>query len=744
MTGSPRHRPPPGRRLLVGLAAAAVLALAAAGTGLLAIATLRQPAASLPASPVSEVASQSATPLPGLSIGTPELVGRQTGVKAALAETTSGPVVSVYPAQVAAPVSSGDGSPSPAGTACPSSPVGIVGASSVAWTTSDQSVLLLAGDSSTPGPVGIGFSPDCAQTTILAPTSATSWTASRAPSILAGGVWFLGMEPGHPQTVVAWSPATGQLAQKGGFESWTTDGGRTWTSGQTDAGFPAGWDASGAYWQVFPGRIARSFAPGDPMDPGSSVTTSVTWDPSAGQVPPLMASGVFRGRVLLGVRSGTPNLRGAALESVATDGSGTTRVQIAAWLISVGPRFVAVEGLDIATGTPTLAVSSDGVHFVTRVLPDEFAQAPTDSVALLALDGRVLVTDWPQTSNPADQVIHVWSVPVTGAPASPPSPSPYTTPSPTPAVAVFQPSTLAFWDPQRGLVAGSFAVPGETGYGRILRTADGGRTWTTVDSPPEPVSELWVAGTIDAWALTTCVPATNPCARLLHSTDGGRTWTSRVEPFDWVAFGDSSDGWAAAPGPGTMDLGLTVSHTTDGGATWAKVTSPCQGSPAGPLRAIAFGSPSSGLAVCANTLGAGGEFHSVLSTSDGGVTWHVRASVTPAPSSGNAEKIGDLPYGGYIRGIVVAADGTAWLWGDRMDVLASTDGGVTWRGLGLTGDGGGMAVPWPLDAQHGFVLLGDPNRQATLLEATTDGGHTWQELAAWPDRAPGPPAPAQP
>jgi len=199
-----------------------------------------------------------------------------------------------------------------------------------------------------------------------------------------------------------------------------------------------------------------------------------------------------------------------------------------------------------------------------------------------------------------------------------------------------------------------------------------------------------------------------------------------------VTFGDARDGWAVGAAPGNMATGLY--RTTDGGTTWTKVASPCQGSLAGPLRAVAFRSATSGLAVCAATLGAGGEFHSVLSTTNGGATWQVRASVAPAPSqqTGTVPSVGSLQYGGYIQGIELAPDGAAWMWGDRMDVLKSTDGGVTWRGLGLTSDGGGVGVGWPLDAVHGLAIVGDPNRQATLFKVTADGGHTWQERTVWP------------
>ena len=148
----------------------------------------------------------------GLAIGTPLIVGQQTGVKAALADSAGGPVVSVYQAQVAAPGPPPLGSGQPVGWNCPPSPVGIVGTSAVTWAGATRSILSIAGDPSAPGPVGIGFTPSCAGMTVLAPATATSWTVSDAPSLFAAGVWFFGMAPGDPQTVAAWSPATGQLA----------------------------------------------------------------------------------------------------------------------------------------------------------------------------------------------------------------------------------------------------------------------------------------------------------------------------------------------------------------------------------------------------------------------------------------------------------------------------------------------------------------------------------------------------
>ncbi len=307
-----------------------------------------------------------------------------------------------------------------------------------------------------------------------------------------------------------------------------------------------------------------------------------------------------------------------------------------------------------------------------------------------------------------------------------PTPPPVTSP-PATATTSFQPDALAFRDLQHGLLGGGFAGQDGAGPGIVMGTSDGGSYWSTLATLAAPVRQLWVVGQMD-WALTACDAAIPTCApRLLRSMDGGTTWAAVPMNLEELSFADARDGWGVAPGTGAVTT--TLERTRDGGITWTRTTSPCRGSRGGPLRAVAFRSVSSGLAVCAATLGAGGEFHSVLATSDGGASWQVRASVAAPP----APNVGSLPYGGYIRGLAVARDGTAWLWGDRMAPLASTDDGATWRPLGIGApDAQPVTAAWPLDAQHGVVLLWDPNRQATLVEATADGGHTWRARTSFP------------
>ena len=582
-----------GRSILLGLGGAAVVALVAIGTGLLAVTIQRQapaasPGVSMSAVPGTPGPTASAPGPQGLRFGVPLLVGQRTGVKAALADTASGPVVSIYPAQIDVPGTLPLASRPPVGRSCPASPVGIVGPASVTWSTAAGSILYLAGDASAPGPAGIGFTPDCGHMTVLAPATATSWTVSDAPSPLAVGVWFLGMKPGDPSMVVAWSPATGQAAMKGGFISWSSDGGHTWQS-QTSPSIPAGWDWSGTFWQLAPGRLVSSRGPGVSLS-GPSVPVDQTWDPSAGQVPPVVATAVFRDRVLLAPRDD------AALESVGTEGSGTARLAIAAWRISAGSRLVAVEGKDLGSGAPTLAISSDGVHFVTMSLPAEFASASTDSVQVLALDDRVLLTDWPQTADPADQVIHVWSVPVVGVPEPPAAPTPVATPAipsapPAEVTSTWAPITLprtvsngAFGGPGGGIAAlpgGGFidfvaAAPTRT---LVFTSADGSH-WTQtgevtgedaagISGPVATNGQVYVA--LGAQRGGTYYPQQSNGAA--WASPDLRHWTKAPDQpaFGGAEFGDVAAGPAGFVATGFDQGGQSVWASEDG-LRWSVVT----------------------------------------------------------------------------------------------------------------------------------------------------------------------------
>ena len=289
---------------------------------------------------------------------------------------------------------------------------------------------------------------------------------------------------------------------------------------------------------------------------------------------------------------------------------------------------------------------------------------------------------------------------------------------------------VAFWNDHHGIAGLSLTRPDGSSSGQLLATSDGGRSWRTQASTPVGVVQVTVVGPADAWAVGACRDNPDCERRLYRSTDAGETWTSAPTDLSWISFIDPLVGWGVTGSSPSIDPGLPgFRRTRDGGATWTTLPSPCAGSTVGPLRTVSARTAGASLAVCALTAGAGGELHAVLATGDGGAHWTVRAS-TGDPVS--AKRVGSLLDGGYVTGIVEAADGTAWMTGDRMVPLASRDGGATWQPLAL-GDGAANLVlaAWPLDGSRGFAVMWDPDRQITLLEATTDGGQTWVERSHW-------------
>jgi photosystem II stability/assembly factor-like uncharacterized protein len=94
-------------------------------------------------------------------------------------------------------------------------------------------------------------------------------------------------------------------------------------------------------------------------------------------------------------------------------------------------------------------------------------------------------------------------------------------------------------------------------FGRIFRTADGGKTWESAQSP------------IESSLFALCQDGDSFYAAgldgiLVYSRDGGQTWqkvdTGITEPIYAIAV-RGSEGWAAG------DVG-TVLHSSDGGLTW--------------------------------------------------------------------------------------------------------------------------------------------------------------------------------
>jgi photosystem II stability/assembly factor-like uncharacterized protein len=168
--------------------------------------------------------------------------------------------------------------------------------------------------------------------------------------------------------------------------------------------------------------------------------------------------------------------------------------------------------------------------------------------------------------------------------------------------------SIRFADKRRGLVVGSVLNrAGDVVDSLVMRTEDGGETWTRIIVPSK--SELFhldYDGTSRGWIV-------GDEGVILATADGGRTWTlqnstTRLALFN-VDFRDEEEGYAVG------EKGLVL-RTENGGLTWQKVIT---SAPFNFMR-VNFADDKHGWIV-----GYGG---TVLRSADKGHTWVKQASST--------------------------------------------------------------------------------------------------------------------
>ncbi len=301
-------------------------------------------------------------------------------------------------------------------------------------------------------------------------------------------------------------------------------------------------------------------------------------------------------------------------------------------------------------------------------------------------------------------------------------------PSPSPvAPSVFQPGSVAFWDARHGIAAGLVGDPScyPTCQGMVQVTDDGGRTWHLSLREDDPIYDVAVHASKDAWVLA------GPCAMgtcdigVLFSGDGGRTWSRRsTEDLKQVSFVSADEGWGVG---NVFANGQRLARTSDGGRTWKRLVVPCPRET--PFATdVSFVSSARGWLLCTGEGAAGNEGRAIMETTDGGATWNMVAEAAqgPAPSG--------LTTSGYPTGIFFLDDGRGWMWAERGVGIATTmDGGRSWLVVGTVPNGAdeSMASAWFVSDTIGFAVLMNGNAQASQLIKTLDGGRTWRVIHAW-------------
>jgi photosystem II stability/assembly factor-like uncharacterized protein len=315
------------------------------------------------------------------------------------------------------------------------------------------------------------------------------------------------------------------------------------------------------------------------------------------------------------------------------------------------------------------------------------------------------------------------------------------------------------------------AVSGQMAYaignGVVSVTFDGGALWTQVLPGPVP------AGQVDAVTPTTALGAQDAAnaGAILRSDDGGRSW-SQIAQLPGVVtqldFWSASDGVAATYQPGAA-AGWQLFATSDGGSIWE---------PYGPL-------PGGNTAIEGPWMSASG--HGILLTVSDGTPWEpgngggppariwttsnyglnwTRGALLPlggdipqgpasfAPYAGSARWSGwlDIDTASFAQRVAVTdggplhllpaatpagyvqliSPGTGFAWeldypshttAVILSLARTTDGGRSWQRSSIRIQMPVNSSPAPLlgfsDANHGWLVEGDATWR------TADGGRTW-------------------
>jgi photosystem II stability/assembly factor-like uncharacterized protein len=291
------------------------------------------------------------------------------------------------------------------------------------------------------------------------------------------------------------------------------------------------------------------------------------------------------------------------------------------------------------------------------------------------------------------------------------------------------------WEPQASgttvRLRGVSAVDGRVAWasgdkGTVLRTTDGGKTWTPA---PVPGAEALDFRDVDAFSERTAYVLSigaGDKSRIYKTTDGGAHWTlqfTNAMPgafFDGMAFWDEQHGIAFSD---PVDGHFVVITTEDGGTTWKRVPDGAL-PPALPGEA-GFAASGTSIAVQGRSnvwFGLGGSVARVLHSSDRGKTW----SVAPTPlATGEGAGVFSLYFWSPLAGIAVGGDykhpevktGTVALTLDGARRKWSTPSGQ--------GPGGyrSCVAPFTYDRKMWLVAVGP-----TGSDVSKDSGRTWSPL----------------
>lgn len=271
----------------------------------------------------------------------------------------------------------------------------------------------------------------------------------------------------------------------------------------------------------------------------------------------------------------------------------------------------------------------------------------------------------------------------------------------------------------RGISAVSERVAWASGSdATVLRTTDGGDTWTRVTVPgAERLDFRDIDAFSDRVAYVLSI-GNGELSRIYKTTNGGNGWTLQLASHDPKIFLDAMAFWSEDRGIAYSDSidGQFVIFMTTNGRTWERIP-PDRLPPALPNEG-AYAASGTNVAVHGDHVWIGTTASRALHSPDRGQTWTV--AQTPVATSGSAG-IFSIAFRDAQHGIVVGGDYRKE--SEAVDNAAVTsDGGKTWTlSKGLSGYRSAVAfVPRTTSTWLAIGPLG--------ADISEDDGRTWTPL----------------
>jgi len=276
---------------------------------------------------------------------------------------------------------------------------------------------------------------------------------------------------------------------------------------------------------------------------------------------------------------------------------------------------------------------------------------------------------------------------------------------------------------------------------RIIRTTGGGTTPVppTITPGPGPtqtpppgggvaspfIRQLYMKDTFNGWAIGD--------SYLLRTTNGGTTWTNVTPPN--ATFANGATGFFFSSSTGWLLTGESkLYRTTNGGLKWTAYSVPFSSG------YIQFTDSYHGFVLYGLGSGMNKQAVALYKTNDGGATWIKNYDNTPTlPTPGTS-----LPFSGHKNGMTFRDSLAGWVGGDiPMDgyfyFYRTTDAGKNWSRQSLSIPAGYESAFMTLTAPTFFgtsnallpVWMGRTEGRDLATYTTTNGGISWTKTAGF-------------